>query len=131
MREAFGGLNKEKARDEYDVCSLAFRVLAKLGKEREADLSGAVKEREPAKLADTLATLAGRGTVAAVKSWVTGEKAKKEPKKPGEQALSYLEKKEDELTDEDLEKLAALVSGIISKRSRLAKEVAEANAEAA
>ncbi|MDF0603207.1 hypothetical protein P1J78_20905 [Psychromarinibacter sp. C21-152] len=127
IRAEFGGLEKEGNRQAYDLCSLAFRVHAKLDKEAESVLSEAV-----AKGVDwtegQVSALAGRRTVDAWKAWVMGEKTKPVEKPAGEKVMAYLAKHGESLTDDDMAALAKWVREETAKRKRLAEEVAEANA---
>lgn len=127
IRAEFGGLEKEANRQAYDLCSLAFRVLAKVDKEGES-----IVQEAPGKGAawfrDQISALAGRATVDAWKAWVTGEKAKPAEKSPGERVTAYLEKNMAEIDADTLGKLAEMLSAEVAKRARIEAEIAERNA---
>ena len=127
IRAEFGGLEKEANRQAYDLCSLAFRVLAKLSKEgdaivQEAPGKGAVWFKEQ------ISALAGRATVDAWKAWVTGEKAKPADKSPGELALAYVEKHLTEIDPAALRELSDMMTAEIARRARIEAEIAKCNA---
>lgn len=127
IRAEFGGLEKEGNRQAYDLCSLAFRVVAKV--EKEAD---AILKEAPGKGAtwfeEQVSALAGRATVDAWKAWVMGEKRQPVQKSAGEKLLAYFEKNAAEVGDADLAKLSEMLLGEITKREQVAAEIKAANA---
>lgn len=127
IRAEFGGLEKEANRQAYDLCSLAFRVLAKVDKEGES-----IVQEAPGKGAawfrDQISALAGRATVDAWKAWVMGEKAKPAEKSPGERALAYVEKHLTEIDPAALRELSDMMTAEIARRARIEAEIAKRNA---
>ena len=123
IRAEFGGLEKEGNRQAYDLCSLAFRVVAKMDKE-----AGAILAEGPAKGAkwgqEQVSALAGNKTVDAWRAWVKGEKTDKPQNTKGEQILAFFEKNSIEIGDDDLAKLAKLVNAALAPREAVAMELA-------
>lgn len=132
VRIGFGGHSKEEDRGRYELCSLAFRLLAKTEKEHEAELMKHLKAATVAKLVDFWALQMGRATEDAARAWVSpGDKGKPEAKPAGEQVLAYLDKKADELRDSDLEAMAKWITEEMARRVRVAAALEEADTEKA
>jgi len=126
VRLAFGGNDKDNDRGRYDSCSLAFRVLGKLEKAHEAELTVAMQHQTPAKLGAVLASLAGRYTEDALRAWVAPAANGNAQKTPGEKLLAYLEKNGPDLTDGDMESLMAWAAKEQARRVSIRQALEEA-----
>lgn len=119
IRAEFGGLEKEGNRQAYDLCSLAFRIYAKIDKEHDGIMSELASKNIPW-LEGQVSVLAGRRTVDAWKAWVTGEKKAAVEKTPGERLAAYFEKNAPDLTDTDLTALSDMIVKEVERRATVA-----------
>lgn len=121
IRAEFGGLEKEANRQAYDLCSLAFRIHAKLEKEADNILAEA---KDAVWLEGQVSALCGRATVDAWKAWVVGETKATVKKTASEKLMAYLDKNGHDLNDADIDALMDWATKEKTKRLEIAQSLA-------